>query len=228
MKWSELPEPWQVCFSEAWAGFQAGSLPIGAAIFDKNRQLIARGRNHIYDDQAGSGQITMHQLAHAEMNALLQADRRHFDLHSCTLYTSMEPCPLCMGAIYMSGIRTVHFAARDGYAGSSNLLGTTPYLSRKRIAVKGPSDPILEIIFLGVQSVAERRRLHITGVDLFETVIGGWREKCPDGVRFGEFLAADPGLSHWVKAQSPAEQVYTALHEQYSSLFSSGKHDNPN
>lgn len=221
MKWADLEIPWQICFEEAWAGYCAGSLPIGAAIFDSSGQLLARGRNHIYDDQAAPGQICQNQLAHAELNTLLQVDRRHFDLHSCTLYTSMEPCPLCMGAIYMSGIRTIHYAARDGYAGSTDQLGTTPYLSRKKIKVFGPGDPSLETILLGVQAVAETRRLHITGVDLFETVVGAWRDICPEGVRFGEFLAAEGQLPRWVDSQRGPAWVFDTLSEKLALVSAS-------
>ena len=46
-------------------------------------------------------------------------------------------------------------------------------------------DPLLETIFLGLQAVAEQRRLNIIRVDLYETVVGAWREKCPEGVLFG-------------------------------------------
>jgi len=214
LRWSDLEQPWQVCFEQAWEGFCAGSLPIGAAVFDAAGILLARGRNHIYDNSTAPGQISQNQLAHAELNTLLQVDRRSVDVHSCVLYTSMEPCPLCMGAIYMSGIRKIYFAARDAYAGSSDLLGTTPYLSRKSIQVVRPADPLLETIFLGMQLVAEKRRLSMIRMDLYETVVGAWREACPEGVRFGEFLAAEGCLAQWVDAERTPEWVFEALIEK--------------
>lgn len=54
-----------------------------------------------------------------------------------------------MGAIYMSGLRQVAYAARDPYAGSTNLLGTMPYLSRKPIQVTPPQDQMVEAISIG-------------------------------------------------------------------------------
>lgn len=206
-------------FREVWDGFRAGSIPIGAAIYDSQGNLIAHGRNHIYDDLAAEGQVRQHQLAHAELNTLLQVDRRSLNLHNCILYTSMEPCPLCMGAIYMSGIRTVAFAARDGYAGSSNLLGTTPYLSRKNIKITQFAEPGLEIILLGIQLVVERRRLHLTGLDLYETVIGAWAEICPAGVAFGEILAQEESLPVWVVQCKSCEWVFDTLMEKAKTLF---------
>jgi tRNA(Arg) A34 adenosine deaminase TadA len=214
LKWSELEQPWQVCFEQAWDGFCAGSLPIGAVVFDAAGNILARGRNHIYDDSTAQGQISQNQLAHAELNTLLQVDRRSVDVHSCILYTSLEPCPLCMGAIYMSGIRKIYFAARDAYAGSTDLLGTTPYLSRKSIRVIGPTYPLLETIFLGMQLVAEKRRLNMIRVDLYETVVGAWREKCPEGVWFGEYLAAEGWLTKWVDDRRNPEWVLEALAEK--------------
>ena len=51
MKWSEMEYPWQVCFEEAWHAYCAGSLPIGAALFSPEGQLLFRGRNHINDTE---------------------------------------------------------------------------------------------------------------------------------------------------------------------------------
>lgn len=214
LKWSELQQPWQVCFEEAWTAYRSGSLPIGAAVFDQNGNLLARGRNHIFDDHGAPGQVSLNQLAHAELNTLLQIDRRNHDLHTCAIYTAIEPCPLCMGAIYMSGVRTVHFAARDPYAGSTNLLGTTPYLSRKNIRIFAPPAQDLEVIFLGLLVAAEHRRKQHTGWELFETVVNTWRAGCPAGVAFGEVLHNDKVLAQWTDQDLPTEIVFDSLVEK--------------
>lgn len=213
MKWNDLQRPWQVCFEEAWQAFLAGSLPIGAALFNPEGQLLARGRNHIYDDHALPGQLSLHQFAHAEMNTLLQIDRRSADLHSCAIYTSVEPCPLCMGAIYMSGVRTVYFGARDSYAGSTNLLGTTPYLSRKNVKIHGPASPELEILFLGMLVEAETRRVEETGWKLYDTVLDTWRQVCPKGVEFGLALHHQRRLFRREKEIREPEAVFDGLAE---------------
>ena len=57
---------------------------------------------------------------------------------------------MCMGTFYMSGLRTLHFASRDPYAGSVDLLGKTWYLSKKPIKVFGPANPALEIIIMAM------------------------------------------------------------------------------
>ena len=89
-------------------------------------------------DNVKPGGINGAALAHAEVEALQALDLDALDPHLCALYTTTEPCPMCMGTLYMSGLRTLFYAARDPYAGSTNLLGTTWYLSRKPIKVSGP------------------------------------------------------------------------------------------
>lgn len=214
LKWSDLHQPWRVCFEEAWTAYRSGSLPIGAAVFDRNGNLLASGRNHIFDDHSAPGQVSLNQLAHAELNTLLQIDRRSHDLHTSTIYTSIEPCPLCMGAIYMSGVRTVHFAARDAYAGSTNLLGTTPYLSRKNIRIIAPTARELEVIFLGLLVAAEHRRKQLTGWELYETVVNAWRAVCPAGVAFGEYLHNDRVLAEWTNQDLPGATIFDSLIEK--------------
>mgnify|MGYP002681725500 FL=1 len=110
MQWNDLSPAWKICWSEAWEACRLGCVPVGALILDAEGREISRGRNRIGVD-APAGQIGHSDLAHAEMNALVQVDRRRVNTHACTLYTLLEPCPLCMGAIYMTGIRTIAYAA---------------------------------------------------------------------------------------------------------------------
>lgn len=138
MEWKDIPEVWQECFNEAWKSFQEGSRPIGALITDKDGQIIARGKSAAFNTLSNSV-ISNNELAHAEINVLLHLDNRvHTARNTYTLYSTMEPCPLCFGAFYMSGIRDLKFAARDNWAGSTNLKNTTPYMSLKPIKVAGP------------------------------------------------------------------------------------------
>ncbi len=144
-KWSELDLAWQTALAEAWEAYQCGSLPIGAVVVGPGGEILAKGRNHIKDDLSPHGQIGRNQLSHAELNALLQiSDVPKDEIHASTLYTTLEPCPLCMGAFYMSGVRTLVFAARDVYGGASDLIGKTDYFTRKPVQVISSPDPTLE------------------------------------------------------------------------------------
>jgi tRNA(adenine34) deaminase len=138
LKWTELALAWQACLEEAWEAYCQGSVPIGAVVANAEGGVVSRGRNRIRAHSAPGGQVCNSQLAHAELNALLGLDSNPPEIHSYAVYTSVEPCPLCMGAIYMSGVRQVYFASQDAYAGSTNLLGTTPYLARKPVRAFGP------------------------------------------------------------------------------------------
>ncbi|MCH1624025.1 nucleoside deaminase [Ferdinandcohnia quinoae] len=143
MQWSNIPHIWQECFNTAWISFQEGSRPIGAVIVNTQGEIVARGKSAVFNELSNTV-ISHNELAHAEVNAMLTLDNRiHKKVNDYVLYSTMEPCPLCFSALYMSGIKNLKYAAKDKYGGSTNLVGTTPYLSRKQIAIEG-SVPILE------------------------------------------------------------------------------------
>lgn len=78
--------------------------PFGAVIV-KDGAVIAEGWN----------QVTSHNdpTAHAEVTAIRNASAalKNFDLSGCEIYTSCEPCPMCLAAIYWARIETVYYAA---------------------------------------------------------------------------------------------------------------------
>jgi hypothetical protein len=142
------------------------------------------------------------------MNALLALDEAAHDPYDCALYTTTEPCPLCLGAFYMSGLRTLHYAVHDPWAGSANLLGTTPYLSRKPIRVHGPETvPGLGAIVaaLGVES-----RLRLYG-DRARNVLAREREADTVAVAAGEALFASGDLARWRDAGYDTGAVIDAI-----------------
>jgi len=77
--------------------------PFGAVVVKAN-EIIGRGSNQVTS--------TNDPTAHAEIGAIRQACRRlkTFQLDDCDLYTSCEPCPMCLAAIYWARIRTVFYA----------------------------------------------------------------------------------------------------------------------
>ena len=80
-----------------------GGGPFGAVIV-KDGEIIA--------SQANSVTIDNDPTAHAEVNAIREACRSlgTFDLAGCVIYTSSEPCPMCLGAIYWAGIDRIYYA----------------------------------------------------------------------------------------------------------------------
>jgi len=205
--WASLALPWRVCLEEAWTAFCAGSLPIGACVVAADGQVLARGRNRIDETEGEAPYVHHNTLAHAELNALLALRVPYSDRESSILYTTTEPCPLCMGAIYMSGVHTLHYAARESHAGSTNLLGTTPYLSRKPIKVFGPPDPRLEALvtalIVEVELASWRSAQNV--------VIKAWRGVIPQGVELGEQLFQSGELRRMQADKWSADQVVDKL-----------------
>lgn len=79
-----------------------GGGPFGAVIV-KDGKIIAEASNSVTNDNDPT--------AHAEVNAIRIASKKlnRFDLSDCEIYTSCEPCPMCLGAIYWAGIKTVYY-----------------------------------------------------------------------------------------------------------------------
>jgi len=78
--------------------------PFGAVII-KDGKIIASSHNKVLK--------TNDPTAHAEINAIRKASKalNNFDLSDCTLYTTCQPCPMCLGAIFWARIKTVYYGA---------------------------------------------------------------------------------------------------------------------
>ena len=87
-----------------------GDVPVGCVIV-KDGEIVGRGLNR----REERGDAT----AHAELEAIRDACRRlgSWRLHGCTLYVTLEPCPMCAGGIINARIETVRYGARDEKAG---------------------------------------------------------------------------------------------------------------
>jgi guanine deaminase len=90
--------------SEASRSIDNNGGPFGAIIIFQN-EVIAVGTNTVTND--------IDPTAHAEINAIRKAAKilKRFDLSGCILYSSCEPCPMCLSAIYWSHIDKVYYAA---------------------------------------------------------------------------------------------------------------------
>jgi guanine deaminase len=85
--------------------------PFGCVIVDENGSIIGRGNNRVL--------ATNDPTAHAEVVAIRDACRNigHFQLDNCTIYTSCEPCPMCLGAIYWARpTRIIYACSREDAA----------------------------------------------------------------------------------------------------------------
>lgn len=91
---------------EARKAFDMGEIPVGAVI-TVNGKIIARAHNLT--------ETLTDVTAHAEMQAITAASNQLGSkyLPECTLYVTLEPCPMCAGALYWSQIGRVVYAASD-------------------------------------------------------------------------------------------------------------------
>ena len=96
---------------EAQKALEAGEVPIGAVIADENGDIIGRGFNR--------RNTAKNPLCHAEIDAINEAAAVIGDwrIEGCTLYVTIEPCPMCAGAIVQARIPRVVFGARNPKAG---------------------------------------------------------------------------------------------------------------
>ena len=88
-----------------------GEVPVGCIIVQGDR-VVGRGRNRREEKQ--------HTQSHAEMEAIQQANEAlgSWRLDECTLYVTLEPCPMCAGAILNARIPRVYYGARDRELGA--------------------------------------------------------------------------------------------------------------
>ena len=89
-----------------------GEAPVGCVVVDSDGIVVGRGRNRRERDKNAT--------AHAEIEAIAEACKTIGDwrLSGCSLYVTLEPCPMCAGAIIMYRISKVFFGAPDEITGS--------------------------------------------------------------------------------------------------------------
>ena len=133
----------RLALEEAEAALREAEVPVGAVIVDEGRVI---GRAHNQRQQ-------LHDpTAHAEMIAITQAAeaRGSWRLDGCTLYVTLEPCPMCAGAILQARIPTVVYGAADPKAGAVRTLYQLlddPRLNHRCLIVSGVlADPCGQIL----------------------------------------------------------------------------------
>lgn len=127
-------EGMQEALIEAHKAFNKKEIPIGAIICDEQGKIIARGHNlrESYFDAT----------AHAEIVAIRQACNKlkNWRLNNLTLYVTVEPCPMCAGAIFMSRLYRLVYGATDWRAGGCESMFnivSNPYLNHQTIVRAG-------------------------------------------------------------------------------------------
>src|SRR5436190_19977050 len=106
----------ELALQEAAAAADHDEVPIGCVIVSTQRGIIAAGHNQ--REQLND------PTAHAEMIAITQAAQalRSWRLENCILYVTLEPCPMCAGAIVLARLPMVVYGAADPKAGACDTL----------------------------------------------------------------------------------------------------------
>ena len=118
----------EMALGEAEKALEENTYPVGAVIVDEHFNLVAKGRNRVHPSQ----DIT----AHAEIDAIRNAGSAMFDAKiknkKFTLYSSLEPCPMCTGGILFAKIQRVVWLLNDdlGFGGYKRLKDASVFLEK--------------------------------------------------------------------------------------------------
>lgn len=131
-----------------------GEVPVGAVVI-KDGEIVGTGRNR--------REIGKNALYHAELEAIDNACKRlgGWRLWQCDLFVTLEPCPMCAGAIINSRIKKVVFGARDSKAGSFGSVADfneLPYNHKPEIISGVLENECSEILSLFFAELRQRRK----------------------------------------------------------------------
>lgn len=122
----------RMALGEAARAMTEGEIPVGAVLVDGAGTVLATAHNR--------REATNDPLSHAEVEVLrvAGATRRDRFFTDCTLYVTLEPCPMCAGAVVAARVGRVVYGAKDPRAGAfGTLLDLTQYPLESRPAVSG-------------------------------------------------------------------------------------------
>ena len=133
---------------------EEGEVPVGAVVVCEGK-IVGRGRNR--------RETKKNALHHAEIEAIEKACRKlgGWRLHKCDLYVTLEPCPMCAGAIINARIKTVYYGAPDPKAGSCGTLVdlfALPYNHRPTVVSGVMEEACAAILRDFFRALREKRR----------------------------------------------------------------------
>jgi len=139
-----------LALEEAWRAYHENEIPIGAVLIDEDGSLIARDHNRMEQ---------LHDAtAHAELLVLRAASRRR--LSGCTLYSTVEPCAMCAGALILCRVRRLVYGAVDSKFGAAESLFNVvnnPALNHRLLVTAGVMEE--ECAALMKKFFASRRKI---------------------------------------------------------------------
>ena len=212
VSYDALSNPWKRCIDLAWEAYCAGSLPIAAVVTDEAGAVVATGRNRIRDEETAHPYISNHALAHAELNALLELDESKVNRKACTLYTTTEPCPLCMGAIRMAGVRKFHYACRDPWAGCACMTEAVPYVGAW-VRAFPPQHAVFEacLAALIIETYCHEQSKN-------PAFFNAWKDGLPVGTEVGTYLYEMGQLQALAREEASAREMFQVVSSLVADL----------
>ena len=200
--WKDIAWEWQQTFEQGWIAFQNGSLPIGAIITDGDGNILIAGRNEICENHYPN-----RRTAHAEMYCMRNLDtKKYSSTGEYHLYTTMEPCPMCMGTIVMGGIRKIHVAAKDRYCGALHYAKYDPYMQSKKLEIY-LEEGEMEAVQLAQQSYHELR----SHQGQMSKVVKQFQIDCPNAIEVAMQMYSEGYLDKCVERGVPYCEVYDTI-----------------
>jgi len=198
--WTELGDIWKACFTQAAEAYlHHASTPIGAVVVNSEGVIISKGRND-----------WSNRLQHAETDALWNLPKDTNRAES-EIYSSLEPCPMCTGAIRMTQLRAVHFAAVDPSAGSTDFLSANEFMRSLPCKVYKPSNKTLEFVLVTL-ILEHRTRM---GQKRWREL---WFKYQPKAAELGERFAASKAFGNWEESNFTARELYEEVSKFASAL----------
>jgi tRNA(Arg) A34 adenosine deaminase TadA len=111
-----------ITLQEAIEAALEGNFGVGAVLVRNRKEIVQRGHNRVFSPHFRSDM-------HAEMDVMTKFEERHKKVERMdgyTLFSSIEPCPMCLGRLITSGVRKVYYAAIDQEGGMANRLAYMP------------------------------------------------------------------------------------------------------
>jgi tRNA(Arg) A34 adenosine deaminase TadA len=187
----------------AWESTCAGSFGIGAVVADPSGEVRYTGRNRILETDPGDDVLAGSSLAHAEMNVLAKLRYRAHEGDDLRLFTTLQPCIQCLGAIRLSSVRDVVVLAPDPlFRGIEEIVASHEFIGR--------NPPVIAHLPVTPWTVFAMLLPTHLGV-VWGSTPPGWREGAASVVALAEELSTTGELLALAAARLPVDEVAARL-----------------
>jgi tRNA(Arg) A34 adenosine deaminase TadA len=195
----------------AWKSCRAGSLGIGAVI-TRHGETVVTGRNRMGESDPGDDVLAGSSVAHAEMNALAKV-RWGTPGDGLELWTTLQPCLQCLGAIRLSSVPRVHVLAPDPlFRGVEAVRHLNEFVARRWPSiVERPIDvwAVLSLLLPTHHTVFWDQKI----------VLSGWEPAVPTLVALARDLVTTHELIELAVAGTTLDDLAAALHVRLAACL---------